>query len=69
MEYVCLDHPLDRLILCHRSNCNGIADDLEVSEQGGEDFVCAANTSSVRHASVLPKAVPSAEPYRSRPAA
>jgi hypothetical protein len=69
MEYFCLDHPPDRLILCHRSNCKGIADYLEVSEQGGEDFVCAAHTNSVMHASVLPKAVPSAESYRSRPAA
>ncbi|MFZ0198803.1 MAG: hypothetical protein WB523_06425 [Candidatus Sulfotelmatobacter sp.] len=58
MKYFCLDHPPDRLILCHRSNCKGIADYMEVSEQGDEDFVCAAHTSSVRHASVLPKAVP-----------
>jgi len=69
MEYFRLDHPRDQLILCHRSNCKDIADYLEISEQGGEDFVCAAHTSSVRHASVLPKAVPSAEPHRSRPAA
>ena len=69
VEYFCLDHPPDRLILCHPSNCKGIADYLEVSEQGGEDFVCAAHTSSVRHASVLPKAVASAKPNRSRTAA
>ena len=69
MEYFCLDHPPDQLILCNRSNCEGIADYLEVSEQGGEDFVCAAHTSSVRHASVLPKAVASAKPNRSRTAA
>ncbi len=69
MEYFRLDHPPDRLILCNRPNCENIADYLEVSEQGDEDFLCAAHTSSVRHASVLPKAVPSAEPHRSRPAA
>jgi hypothetical protein len=48
VEYFCLDHPPDRLILCHPSNCKGIADYLEVSEQGGEDFVCAAHKSSVK---------------------
>jgi hypothetical protein len=69
MEYFRLDHPPDRLILCNRPNCENIADYLEVSEQGDEDFLCAAHTSSVRHASVLPKAVPSAEPHRSRTAA
>jgi len=70
MEYFFLDHPPDRLILCHRSNCVGIADYLEVNEHGREDFVCAAHTSSERHASVLPKGVPSGtEPRRSRTAA
>jgi len=34
-----------------------------------EDFACAAHTSSVRHASVLPKGLPSVEPHRIRPAA
>jgi hypothetical protein len=34
-----------------------------------EDFACAARTSSVRHASVLPKGLPSVEPHRIRPAA
>jgi len=70
MEYFCLDHPSDRLILCNRSTCEDIADYLEVNEQNREDFVCAAHTSSQRYASVLPKGVPSgAEPHRSRPAA
>jgi hypothetical protein len=70
MEYFRLDHPPDRLILCNRSNCEDIADYLEVNEHGREDFVCAAHTSSQRHASVLPKGVPSggADPRRSRPA-
>jgi hypothetical protein len=66
MEYFRLEHPLDRLILCNRSNCEDIADYLEVNEQRDEDFVCAAHTSSKRHASVLPKGVPSTEPHRSR---
>ena len=68
MEHFRLEHPPDRLILCNRSKCEGIADYLEVNEHGGEDFVCAAHTSSERHASVLPKRV-CVEPHRSRPAA
>jgi hypothetical protein len=69
MEYFCLDHPPDRLILCDRSTCEGIADYLEVNAQGGENYVCAAHTSSERHVAVLPKAVPRSEPHRSRSAA
>jgi len=70
MEYFRLDHPPDRLILCNRSNCEDIADYLEVNEHGREDYVCAAHTSSKRHASVLPKGLPSVEPHRNqRPAA
>ena len=69
MEYFRLDHPPDRWIRCNRSNCEDIADYLEVNEQGGEDFVCAAHTSSARYVSVLPKGMPSAEPDRSRSAA
>jgi hypothetical protein len=69
MEYFRLDHPPDRLILCNRSNCDDIADYLEVNEQHREDFVCAAHTSSERHASVLPKGMPTATPHGSRPAA
>jgi len=68
MEYFFLDHPPDRLILCHRSNCEDIADYLEVNEHGREDFACAAHTSSVKHA-VLPKGAPSTDPHRIRPAA
>jgi len=71
MEYFRLDHPPDRLILCNRSNCEDIADYIEVNEQTGEEFVCAAHTSSQRHASVLPNGVPSggATPHENRPAA
>lgn len=63
MEYFRFDHPPDRLTLCIRSNCEEIADYLEVNEEGREDFVCAGHTSSERHASVLPKGVPSAVPH------
>jgi len=66
MEYFRLDHPPDRLILCSRSNCEDIADYLEVNEDGSEDFVCAAHTGSARYVSVLAKRVPIAEPDRSR---
>ena len=69
MEYFRVDHPPDQLILCNRSNCEDIADYLEVNEHSRKEFACAAHTSSVRHASVLPKGVASAEPHRSRPAA
>jgi hypothetical protein len=48
--------------------CEDIADYLEVNEHGGEDFVCAAHTSSERHVSVLPKGV-CVESHRNRPAA
>jgi hypothetical protein len=58
MEYSRPDHSPDRLIICNRSNCEDIADYLEVNEYGREDFACAAHTSSKRHASVLPKGVP-----------
>jgi hypothetical protein len=69
MKYFCLDHPPDQLILCDRLNCEDIADYLEVNEDGREDFICSAHTSSERHASVLPRAIPRSEPHRSRPAA
>jgi hypothetical protein len=69
MEYFRLDHPRDRLILCNRLNYEDIADYLEVNKHGREDFVCAAHTSSEKHASVLPKGLPGADPHRSRPAA
>jgi len=68
MEYFRLDHPPDRLILCNRSNCEGIADYLEVNEHGGEYLACAAHTSSKRYVSVLPKGVPNSAEYQSRPA-
>jgi hypothetical protein len=70
MKYFRLDHPPDRLILCNRSNCEDIADYLEVNEHGREDFVCAAHTTSVRHVSVLSEGVPSDNDLgRSRPTA
>jgi hypothetical protein len=69
MGYFRFDHPPDRLILCHRSNCEDIADYLEINEQEREDLVCVAHTSSERHASVLPKGVPHPERHRSRTAA
>ena len=66
MEYFRFDHPPDRVILCDRSKCEEIADYLEINEQGHEDLVCAAHTSSERHASVLPEGVPNAERYGSK---
>ena len=69
MKYFRVDHPPDQLIPCNRANCRGIADYLEVNEHGGENFACAAHTSSEKHASVLPKRVPSSEGHQSRTAA
>jgi hypothetical protein len=69
MKYFRLIHPPDRLIVCNRSNCEKIADYLEVNERGGEYLACAAHTSSERHVFVLPKGVPSFGRYESRLAA
>jgi hypothetical protein len=69
MKYFRVDHPPDQLIPCNRANCEDIADYLEVNEHGGENFACAVHTSSEKHASVLPKRVPSSEGQRSRTAA
>ena len=69
MEYFCFDHPQDQLILCGRSDCKNIADYLEINEHGNQEYICAVHTSSVRHALVLPIAVPDAKPSGSRAAA
>jgi hypothetical protein len=69
MKYFRLDHPPERLILCNRLNCEGIADYLEVNVQGSEDFVCAARTSSKGIFQFFQRGYPSVEPNRSRPAA
>jgi hypothetical protein len=70
MEYFRLTHPSDRLFLCNHSDCEGIADYLEISEHGGEYLACATHTSSDKHASVLPKGYPVLPlSSRSRPAA
>jgi hypothetical protein len=68
MKYFRLNHPPDRLILCNRSNCEDIADYLEVNEHGGEYLACAVHTSSEKHVSVLPNGVPNCARYESRPA-
>jgi len=69
MEYFRIEHPPNRLILCNRGNCEDIADYIEVNEHGVKDWVCAVHTSSVRHASVLPKGEITTERYLSRSAA
>jgi len=69
VEYFCLDHPSDQLILCSCSGCKNIADYLEVNDHGNQEFVCAFHTSSERHASVLPTAVPGIKTRESRAAA
>jgi len=37
MEPYQLEHPSDRVFLCTRSDCNDVADYLELSEEGGEE--------------------------------
>ena len=69
MEYFCLDHPSDQPILCGRSDCGSIADYLEVNEHGDQEFACATHTRSVRHALVLPTALPSDKHRGNREAA
>jgi hypothetical protein len=64
MEYFRLNHPPDRPILCNRSNCEKVADYLEVNEHRGEYFACAVHTSSEKHVIVLPNFAR----YDSRPA-
>ena len=64
MKYFRLNHPPDRLMLCNRSNCEKIADYLEINEHGGEYLACAVHTSSEKHVTVLPNGTP----YESRPA-
>jgi hypothetical protein len=61
VEYFRLDSPADRLILCHRSQCDDIAASPEIKEPGGEDFACSVHAGSRRYASVLPKGVPTSE--------
>jgi len=55
MEYYQLEHPRDRILLCTHSDCNEIADYLELTEAGAENVLCASHTSSERHVSVLQK--------------
>jgi len=70
MEPYQLEHPSDRVFLCTRSDCNDVADYLELSEEGGEEVFCASHTSSEKHISVLRKrACHTGYLFRSRPVA
>jgi hypothetical protein len=70
MELYQLEHPPDRILLCSHSDCNEIADYLELTEDGGEEVLCASHTSSDKHVSVLRKrACHTGHAFRSRPAA
>jgi hypothetical protein len=53
MKHSQLERPPDRLILCDQSDCEEIANCLEL-HRNREDLVCATHTSSQRHASDLP---------------
>jgi hypothetical protein len=68
MELYQLEHPSDRIFLCTHSDCNEVADYLELNEEGGEQVFCAGHTSSDKHVSVLQKrACHTGYSFRSRP--
>jgi hypothetical protein len=46
MELYQLEHPPDRILLCTHSDCNEISDYLELTEDGGNEGLCASHTSS-----------------------
>lgn len=70
MEPYQLEHPSDRIFLCTHSDCNKVADYLEITEEGGEEVFCASHTSSNKHVSALRKrACHTGYSFRSRPVA
>jgi hypothetical protein len=68
MQYFHLDQPLDEMVLCDREDCEGIADYLEVDDDGSEPRLCGLHTRSEKYAALLSMRTPSPDPpYRSRP--
>ena len=43
MEPYQLERPSDRIFLCTHSDCNEVADYLELTEEGGEEVFCAGH--------------------------
>ena len=70
MELYQLEHPPDRILLCIQPDGNEIAHYPELTEDGGEEILCASHTSSDKHVSALRKrACRTGHYFRSRPAA
>ena len=70
MEHFQLKHPPDRIVTCDYMACGGVADYLEVNEEGHEYFVCADHTSIETHTSRLSERAPGdGYPYQNKPAA
>jgi hypothetical protein len=70
MDYFLLEHPSDKIVLCDRPNCRGVADYLEIDRQGRELRVCASHTTSEKHVSRLPERSPNLGlPFKTRRAA
>jgi hypothetical protein len=51
MQYFHLEQPLDEIVLCDREDCEGIADYLEVDDDGSEHRLCGLHTRSEKYAS------------------
>jgi hypothetical protein len=58
MQFFHLEHPLDEMILCDREQCGGIADYLEIEDDGTERRLCGLHTCSDKYAVRLPQRMP-----------
>jgi hypothetical protein len=59
MQFFHLEHPLNEMILCDREQCGGIADYLEIEDDGTERKLCGFHTCSDKYAIRLPQRMPS----------
>jgi hypothetical protein len=67
MQFFHLEHPPDEMILCDREQCGGIADYLEIEDDGTERRLCGFHTCSDKYAVRLPQRTPSCQQrYRSK---
>jgi hypothetical protein len=68
MQFFHLEQPYDELILCDRTDCDAIADYLEIEDDGTEHRRCSFHTRSERYASRLAARLPNRAPaYGSKP--
>lgn len=59
MQFFCLVHPLDEVLLCEDSGCSIPANYLEITDNGAERCYCGLHTRSEKHFSRLPGCVAS----------